>query len=115
MPKGEPEEGEELLACALRELREELGPAPDLAAASLIPLGSVRQRGGKVVHAWAAEADFDPAELSSIMAEVEWPPRSGRRREIPEVDRVEWFEPGEARERINDAQAELIDRLLERL
>jgi predicted NUDIX family NTP pyrophosphohydrolase len=115
VPKGELEEGEELLSCALRELREELGQAPDLATEDLVPLGSVRQRGGKVVHVWAAEADFDPADLSSVTFEVEWPPRSGRRRRFPEVDRVEWFEPGEARRRINAAQAELIDRLLERL
>jgi predicted NUDIX family NTP pyrophosphohydrolase len=113
IPKGEPEPGEELAACALRELGEELGPdAPALGAAQLIELGSVRQKGGKTVHAWAAEADFDPAKLAGNGFELEWPPRSGKRSEYPEVDRAEWFGPGEARERILAAQAPLIDRLL---
>ena len=116
MPKGEPEEGEDRRRCALRELAEELGPAaPDLAPADLIELGSIRQKGGKVVHAWAAEGDFDPAALSSNGFELEWPPRSGARREFPEVDRAEWFDPVEARRRVLAAQAALIDRLLEAL
>ncbi len=114
IPKGEPEEGEDLRLCALRELGEELGPAaPALAAADLIELGSVRQKAGKLVHAWAAEAEFDPAALDSNSFELEWPPRSGARREYPEVDRAEWFDPAEARRRILPAQAPLIDRLLE--
>lgn len=113
IPKGEPDSGEEKPRCALRELGEELGPAvPALSAADLIELGSIRQKGGKVVHAWAAEADFDPASLDSNSYEVEWPPRSGKVREFPEVDRAEWFEPEEARRKINPAQVELIDRLL---
>jgi predicted NUDIX family NTP pyrophosphohydrolase len=116
LPKGEPGEGEERPECALRELAEELGPAtPSLGVDDLIELGSIRQKGGKLVHAWAAEADFDPAALSSNSFELEWPPRSGARREFPEVDRAEWFDPGEARQRILVAQAELIDRLLEAL
>lgn len=114
IPKGGPEEGEDPRASALRELAEELGPAaPAIALEDLIELGSIRQKGGKVVHAWAAEADFDPAALDSNRFELEWPPRSGERREFPEVDRAEWFEPDEARRRIAAAQAELIDRLLE--
>jgi predicted NUDIX family NTP pyrophosphohydrolase len=113
IPKGEPEPGEEPRQCALRELREELGPAaPPLSPDELIELGSVRQKGGKLVHAWAAPADFDPADLASESFELEWPPRSGRRQEFPEVDRAEWFDPDEARRRILPAQAELIDRLL---
>lgn len=115
MPKGEIEDGEDPVACALRELREELGPALSIAADGLIELGSVRQKGGKVVHAWAAEADFDPAELASNEFSIEWPPRSGAERRFPEVDRVAWFEPVEAGRRINPAQAELVERLLERL
>jgi predicted NUDIX family NTP pyrophosphohydrolase len=116
LPKGEPGEGEGRPECALRELAEELGPAaPDLAVADLIDLGSIRQKGGKRVHAWAAEADFDAAALRSNSFELEWPPRSGARREFPEVDRAEWFDPAEARRRILAAQAELIDRLLEAL
>ena len=115
IPKGELEEGEELRDCALRELREELGPVPELHSADLLDLGSVRQRGGKVVHGFAAEADFDPERLQSIGFEMEWPPRSGTVSEFPEVDRVEWFRPDDAREKLNPAQVELIDRLLDRL
>jgi predicted NUDIX family NTP pyrophosphohydrolase len=115
IPKGECEAGEDPRDCALRELAEELGPAPDLDPGALIELGTVRQKAGKVVEAWAAEGDFDPAELRSNGFEIEWPPRSGERREFPEVDRAEWFEPEEAREKIIAAQAELVDRLLERL
>ncbi len=114
IPKGEPDAGEEPQRCALRELAEELGPAaPALDPAQLIELGSVRQKSGKRVHAWAAEADFDPAALASNRFELEWPPRSGTLAEFPEVDRAEWFEPEEARRRILAAQAPLIDRLLE--
>jgi predicted NUDIX family NTP pyrophosphohydrolase len=68
-----------------------------------------------VVHAFAAEADFEPASLESNSFEVEWPPRSGTLREFPEVDRVEWFSPERAREKLNPAQVELVDRLLDRL
>ena len=113
IPKGELDPGEEAQRCALRELAEELGPAaPSPAPEELIELGSIRQRGGKVVHAWAAEAEFDPAELRSNSFEMEWPPRSGTRREFPEVDRAEWFEPAAARDKILAAQVELVDRLL---
>jgi predicted NUDIX family NTP pyrophosphohydrolase len=113
VPKGEYEEGEEPLACALRELAEELGPAaPDLGGEELIELGEIRQKSGKVVTCWAAEAEFDPALVDSNLFEMEWPPRSGRRQQFPEVDRAEWFDPDAARAKINPAQAELIDRLL---
>lgn len=116
IPKGEYNEGEEARACALRELGEELGPtAPSLKPEALVELGSVKQKGGKVVTAWAAEADFDPALLQSNTFSTEWPPRSGGQREFPEVDRAEWFGPDEARRRINPAQAAFIDRLLERI
>ena len=105
-----------MLQCALREMGEELGPAaPSLEPTDLIELGSIRQKGGKRVHAWAAEAEFDPAALASNSFELEWPPRSGVRREFPEVDRAEWFEPAEARRRILPAQAPLIDELLQAL
>lgn len=113
IPKGELDAGEEPSACALRELAEELGPAaPALEPAELIELGSIRQKGGKVVHAWAGEGEFDPAALDSNRFEMEWPPRSGERAEFPEVDRAVWFDPSEARRRIIAAQAELIDRLI---
>ena len=114
VPKGEVGEGEEPRACALRELGEELGSTLGLGEERLEELGSVRQKGGKIVRCWAAEADFDPAELRSNTFETEWPPRSGRRREFPEVDRAEWFDPATARLMINPAQAAFLDKLIER-
>ena len=115
IPKGQIEEAEEPRACAIRELEEELGPAPEIDPEELIELGSVRQRAGKVVEAWAAEADFDPDLLDSNLFSMEWPPRSGKQAEFPEVDRAEWFGLEAAREKILAAQAELLDRLVERL
>jgi len=115
IPKGQIEEGEEPRACAVRELEEELGAAPAIDLAELIELGSIKQRAGKVVEAWAAEAEFDPATLASNTFSMEWPPRSGKQQEFPEVDRAEWFDPTAAREKILPAQAELLDRLYERL
>ena len=111
--KGEHDEQEEQLAAARREFREETGaPAPDGPA---LELGEVRQSGGKRVRAWAVEADLDAASLHSNTFELEWPPRSGRMQEFPEVDRFEWCEPALARARLVKAQAELIDRLEELL
>jgi len=115
IPKGQIEAEEEPRACAIRELEEELGQAPELDREQLIELGSIRQRAGKTVEAWAAEADFDPATLASNTFAMEWPPRSGSQQEFPEVDRAEWFALEAAREKILAAQAELLDRLLERL
>ncbi len=112
IPKGEIEADEEPRSCALRELGEELGPVPALDPEELIDLGQVRQRAGKVVEVWAAEADFDPATLDSIAFSMEWPPRSGREAEFPEVDRAEWFALERAREKILPAQAAFLDRLL---
>ncbi|MFL1873688.1 NUDIX domain-containing protein [Hansschlegelia beijingensis] len=108
IPKGELLAGEDPEAAALREFAEELGAAP---AGPLIPLGAIVQRGGKRVHAFAAEGDFDPATMRSNTFEMEWPPRSGRMQSFPEVDRAEWFAPDVAREKLLPAQAELIDRL----
>lgn len=112
IPKGEPDEGENLRECALRELGEELGAAPALSAEALIELGEVRQKSGKVVHGWGAEADFSPSALRSNLFTLEWPPGSGTAREFPEVDRAEWFDPEMARLKINPAQSDFIDRLL---
>lgn len=116
VPKGEIEEGEDPRQCALRELAEELGPAaPTPAERDLIDLGSVRQKSGKVVECWAAEGDFDPARLQSNTFTVEWPPRSGREQEFPEVDRAGWFGPETACSKLIAAQAAFVDRLVERL
>jgi predicted NUDIX family NTP pyrophosphohydrolase len=109
IPKGEHDEGEDARACALREFAEELGSVPS--PGELEDLGSVRQKAGKVVQAWALEGDLDPAGLRSNTFTIEWPPRSGRMREFPEVDRAEWFSLEAARERINPAQAAFLDRL----
>ena len=109
IPKGEYEEGEDPRACALREFEEELGSAPP--AATLAELGTVKQSGGKVVTAWAAEGDLDAAGAQSNTFTMEWPPRSGVMREFPEVDRAEWFAMEDARSRINPAQAVFLDRL----
>ncbi|HET8956739.1 MAG TPA: NUDIX domain-containing protein [Solirubrobacterales bacterium] len=115
IPKGQIEGDEEPRACAIREMGEELGPAPELDPEQLIELGSIRQRAGKVVEAWAAEADFDPSALASNTFSMEWPPRSGSEQEFPEVDRAGWFGLEAAREKILPAQVELLERLLERL
>ncbi len=115
IPKGQIEDGEEARVCAIRELGEELGPAPRLDPEELIELGSIRQRGGKLVEAWAAEAEFDPERLDSNTFSIEWPPRSGREREFPEVDRAGWFGLAAAREKMIPAQAEFLDRLIEHL
>lgn len=109
IPKGEIDVGEEPLDVARREFEEELGlPPPD---GDLAPLGSVRQAGGKVVRAWTVEADFDVSRLRSNTFEMEWPPRSGRKQEFPEVDRAEWFDLEVARRKILPAQAAFLDRL----
>lgn len=115
IPKGGIEDEEEPRACAIRELEEELGEAPELDPEELIELGRVKQKAGKVVEAWAAEGEFDPAALASNTFAMEWPPRSGKRQEFPEVDRAEWFDLETAREKILPAQAEFLDRLLEHL
>jgi predicted NUDIX family NTP pyrophosphohydrolase len=115
IPKGQIEAEEEPRACAIRELEEELGAAPVLDPKQLIELGSIKQKAGKIVEAWAAEAEFDPATLASNTFSMEWPPRSGSQQEFPEVDRAAWFDLASARKKILPAQAELLDRLLEHL
>jgi predicted NUDIX family NTP pyrophosphohydrolase len=108
IPKGIVDEGEDLLAAARREFQEETGIPP---TGPFIPLGSIRQKAGKVVHAWAWEGDADASAIVSNTARVEWPPGSGRWLTYPEVDRCAWCDPDSARRRINAAQAALIDRL----
>jgi predicted NUDIX family NTP pyrophosphohydrolase len=108
IPKGLVEQGEDLLAAAEREFLEETGIRP---APPFLPLGSIRQKGGKVVHAWAWEGDADPSAVRSNVMRTEWPRGSGRWLEFPEVDRCAWFGTAAAGARINPAQRELIDRL----
>jgi predicted NUDIX family NTP pyrophosphohydrolase len=109
LPKGEPAPGEEPLEAARREFREETGFSPE---GPFLPLPPVRQRGGKEVLAWAVAGDVDPLALRSNTFSLEWPPRSGRRAEFPEVDRAAWFGIEAARERILPGQAPLLDELL---
>jgi predicted NUDIX family NTP pyrophosphohydrolase len=111
VPKGELEPGDDPLATALREFEEELGTVPPVTADSLVELGTVTQKSGKVVRAWAAPGDLDVSAVSSSTFTMEWPPRSGRMREFPEVDRAAWFSLAEARRKLVPAQAELVDRL----
>lgn len=108
IPKGEFQDEEPLIA-AVREFREETGF--ELTTGDVRALGSARQSGGKVVHAFAVEGDLDPAALSSNTFTMEWPPRSGREEEFPEVDRGGWFTLNEARTKLHKGQIALIERL----
>lgn len=109
IPKGEPDPDEPIADAALREFGEETGF--ELPNVALIELGSIVQKGGKVVHAWAIEGDARPEEAHSNTIEIEWPPGSGTIVTIPEIDRVAWFDLTEARLQIKAAQIPLIDRL----
>ena len=109
IPKGEYVDPEDPLAAARREFAEELGVSAP--GSEPISLGEVKQRSGKIVIAWALAGDLDASAVRSNTFEMEWPPRSGRRLEFPEVDRAEWFTIAQAREKLNPAQAELLDRL----
>ena len=109
IPKGLVAAGEQPLPAAKREFAEETGYRP---RGRFIPLGEARQPGGKVVHVWAVEGDWDAAKLQSDSFEMEWPPRSGRLQRFPELDRAAWFSVPEARKRILKGQAVFLDRLL---
>ena len=112
VPKGEYEEEQDPLQVARRELEEETGMRPE---GPFVPLGSVKQRGGKVVTAWGVEGDFDPRELRSNTFTMEWPPRSGRMREFSEVDRAAWVTLEEARVKLNPAQIPLLEALARKI
>ena len=109
IPKGEFEEDEDPLTAAKREFKEETG---QVISGNFIPLSPVKQKSGKIIQAWAVEADIDAENIKSNLFEMEWPPRSGKKQEFPEVDRAEWFTADTAKEKINPAQAALIDELL---
>lgn len=109
IPKGLIEPNEEPLLAAQREFEEETGHRP---AGNSFNLGQAKQPGGKIVHAWAVEGDWDPADLRSNVFEMEWPPKSGKTQSFPEIDRAAWFGVADARHKILKGQALFIDRLL---
>jgi len=108
IPKGEIEAGEDLLEAAKREFQEETGLVP---VGTFQPLEPIRQKGGKIVHAWAAECDLDSATIKSNTFSMEWPPRSGKMQEFPEIDRAGWFEIGVAKRKILKSQLALLEQL----
>ncbi|HEY5705928.1 MAG TPA: NUDIX domain-containing protein [Terrimicrobiaceae bacterium] len=113
IPKGEPQEGEDLLAAAVREFHEEIGCA---AEGNFIDLGWIKQKAGKIVHAWALEAG--PEQTISLVSntfEMEWPPRSGKIQAFPEIDRAEFFPLAEAERKINESQRVFLERLRQKL
>ena len=112
VPKGELDEGEDALAAARREFEEETGCR---AEGTFIPLSPVTQKNGKIVLAWAMEGDCDADAIRSNTFALEWPPKSGRVRDFPEVDRAGWFTVDEAKKKSNPAQAALVDELLAKL
>ncbi|HMT11151.1 MAG TPA: NUDIX domain-containing protein [Ignavibacteria bacterium] len=113
IPKGEPDEGEQMLVTAMREFKEETGITP---VGEFLPLGSIIQKGGKEVHVWAFESDLPVNYVHTCnFFEEEWPPHSGEYREFPEVDKVGFFSVEEAKQKIKAAQIPLIDKLLEYL
>jgi predicted NUDIX family NTP pyrophosphohydrolase len=109
LPKGQFTDGELPLDAARREFEEEMGAAP---VGEFHSLGTLKQPSGKVIHAWCAESDFDCASVKSNLFSMEWPPRSGRMAEFPEVDRAEWFSIEQARQKILKGQSPFLDRLL---
>jgi predicted NUDIX family NTP pyrophosphohydrolase len=109
IPKGEVDSREDMLSAARREFEEETGFR---VSGRFIPLSSVKLKSGKHVHAWAVEGDCNPSEIRSNSFSMEWPPRSGKRQEFPEIDRAAWFGIDEAKEKINEGQVPLLEELL---
>jgi predicted NUDIX family NTP pyrophosphohydrolase len=112
IPKGEFNDTEEALTAAKREFEEETGAVP---SGDFIELSPVKQKAGKLIYAWAVEGDIDASLISSNSFRIEWPPKSGKWKEFPEVDKAEWFDEDKAKEKINPAQTSFIDELLRKL
>lgn len=110
IPKGEPDEDEDPLDTALRELQEETGIP--VKKSTCTPLTPVKQKAGKLILAWAMKGNLDPDQINSNTFDIEWPPKSGKTQSFPEIDRAGWFTVEEAREKINPAQAALLDELV---
>jgi predicted NUDIX family NTP pyrophosphohydrolase len=106
IPKGEVTPGEDLLAAAIREFTEETGLTP---APPFVPLGEIKQKSGKIIHAWAFQGDCDPAQIRSNTFELEWPPKSGRTQEFPEIDRAQFYDLAAARQKILVSELPLLD------
>jgi predicted NUDIX family NTP pyrophosphohydrolase len=112
IPKGEFQEGEDPLEAAQREFEEETGfPI----SGQFIHLSSLKQKSGKIIHAWAVEGDIDPVEIKSNTFELEWPPKSGKMKEFPEIDKAEWFTAPLAKQKINAGQVPFLDTLIQKL
>lgn len=112
IPKGEFTDKEDALAAAKREFEEETGMT---LSGDFIELSPVKQKAGKLIYAWAVKGDIDASSISSNSFSLEWPPKSGKWKEFPEVDRAEWFKEDKAKEKINPAQGSFIDELLQKL
>jgi predicted NUDIX family NTP pyrophosphohydrolase len=112
LPKGEYSEDEDALLAAKREFQEETGFSVD---GDFLPLGDLRQPGGKLITAWALEKDVDPTHANSNLFSIEWPPKSGKKREFPEVDRAAWFPVTQARTKLLKGQVPFINRLVKKL
>jgi len=115
IPKGEFTNDEEPLDAAKREFQEELGIDFSDFSGEFIPLTPIKQKSGKIVCAWALEGDIDPNQIKSNTFEMEWPPRSGRKQEFPEIDKGEWFSVSDAKQKIISSQSALIDELITKL
>jgi predicted NUDIX family NTP pyrophosphohydrolase len=113
IPKGEVNPGEDLLKTALREFREETGH--ELKPSHLIELKPIKQKGGKIVYAWAVKGDFDPSQLKSNSVKMIWPPGTNKEITFPEIDKAQWFTIQQAKEKINESQFALIEELLTKL
>jgi predicted NUDIX family NTP pyrophosphohydrolase len=113
IPKGEYDPGEDPLAAARREFEEELGAPPPAGPGE--PLGEIKQAGGKLISAWCMCGDFDPGKLRSNTFTLEWPPRSGKAQEFPEIDKAGWFDIESARQKLVRGQVPFLDLLLERI
>ena len=112
IPKGEFDDNEDPLEAAIREFKEETGIAIE---GKFVELAPIKQKSGKLVYAWAVEGDMDPSQVKSNEFEMEWPPRSGKKRSFPEVDKADWFAMDEAEKKINTAQSSLIKELAKKL
>ena len=115
IPKGELGPTEHPLEAAIREMKEETGISLDIPVENFIPLSPVKQNPGKTIYAWALQSDIEPSPIRSNVFEMEWPPRSGKKKQFPEIDKADWFNFAEARKRIVIGQVPLLEEINQRL